>query len=120
MKKTTKKFRRPLTVRAMLNQIERYLLNSPRDRSRALWDILTALRGPDDGDEQVKDAATIPIRRAAFPKLAELMIGLNPTGALFHRWNSGGAHTPYVEPTDAATHFRVHATQAARALGLIP
>lgn len=62
-------------VRAALDAVEDVLLGLDTDATD-LWDILSALRGPDDrrayGDPRgSKKSATVPIRRAAFPRLAE-------------------------------------------------
>lgn len=44
---------------------------SPNEHA-ALWDILTALRGPDSGDVELKHQTTVYIRRQAFPKLLQM------------------------------------------------
>lgn len=58
-------------VRAALDGVEDVLLGFDRD-AQDLWAILTALRGPDeDPTRLVKEAQTVPVRRAAFPRLAQ-------------------------------------------------
>ena len=42
-------------------------LAEDRERKK-LWDVLTALRGPDDGSESLKDATTAVIRWHVFGK----------------------------------------------------
>jgi len=37
-----------------------------------LWDVLTALRGPDDENSRQKEEVTVHIRRAAFPAFAAM------------------------------------------------
>lgn len=56
----------------VLDRIE-LLLVEETDASRALWAILTALRGPDDNDDDdgdlLKIRTTSPLRSRAFPRL---------------------------------------------------
>lgn len=53
-------------LRAQLDQIDQWLTEPG---GGALWDVLSALRGPDD-ESISKGTTTIPIRVAAFPKMA--------------------------------------------------
>jgi hypothetical protein len=55
----------PKTLRGALQQIERMLDKQPY--SADLWDILSAVRGPDSRKWGIKDATTTIIRSAAFP-----------------------------------------------------
>lgn len=58
-------------VRDVLAEIDN-LLHKDNDDSRALWDILSALRGPDSlGDDDLKVSTTAIIRSAALPKTAK-------------------------------------------------
>lgn len=41
-----------------------------QQKDEILWRILTAFRGPDDGDEGLKDATTARLRGVVVPKLA--------------------------------------------------
>jgi hypothetical protein len=47
--------------------------------AREVWDVLSALRGPDTGNGHInttqKDALTVPIRQAAFPKTTAAYTG---------------------------------------------
>ena len=64
-------------TRKALDDLERAMLADPKV-GRELWDILTALRGPDLGGwtkavtdlENVAKGYTVAVRRAAFPNLA--------------------------------------------------
>jgi hypothetical protein len=56
----------PKTLRAALDEIERMLTNQPY--SADLWDVLSAIRGPDSRNRKLKHATTTIIRSAAFPK----------------------------------------------------
>lgn len=58
-------------VRKMLDRIDAFLAK-PGKESEELWDILTALRGPDDQDNVVKEATTAVIRWQAFPRTARV------------------------------------------------
>lgn len=89
--------------------------------SRELWDVLTALRGPDSGDARLKHESTVHIRQAAFPRTAEAQRNdgpfieayMTPTatfnGARLARDYNGGGY-----------HFSSHAMKAAVALDLMP
>lgn len=82
---------------------------------KRLWDVLSALRGPDGDDtDDLKHRQTEPIRRAAFPKLAALYDkGINiPGGAMF------AGDRFIIIADDKEDHFNWHASSAARALNL--
>jgi hypothetical protein len=53
----------------MLDELDTFFVTEEVADTEALWAILSALRGPDDDDCRLKDHTTIPIRRAAFPRL---------------------------------------------------
>lgn len=94
-----------ISVRNILDTIDEFLVdNISNGEGGKLWDVLTALRGPDDeSDWASKYTATGPIRAAAFPRFAE--------GLLFARsaWTPGPTQR-YPGPWKShATH-----TQAAR------
>jgi len=108
------------TATEVLNIIEEVLLQ--RDQEAAdLWNILTALRGPDVDDScaTVKFAVTAPIRAVVFPRVY----------AGTCHWRAGGPIHPagaiYVSPKhlrpDASDnvpgyHFRDHVSWALSAL----
>lgn len=62
----------PTTLEKVLNVIDEFLERDPYGEQ--LWDILTALRGPDadnpDSEPSEKASTTAPIRARAFPKAA--------------------------------------------------
>lgn len=104
-----------LKVREVLDIIDGVLAGGAQD-ARELWNILTALRGPDDdGDDWLrKGKTTVHIRAAAFPKTARSAdfeqatmktdVKYDPTpGTKLHDW-----------------HFFGHIDRAADALGLVP
>ena len=82
-----------------------------------LWNILSALRGPDDEDERQKEH-TVEIRRLAFPRLAAFLdeqvtssayVGNGPT---FHP-------IPELKTDLSLGHFGVHVYMAYEVLGRI-
>lgn len=105
-------------AREMLDQLDEFFVSeaiSGLSKSQ-LWDVLSALRGPDMSDShQRKVDTTIPIRRAAFPKLTDSRHRHSISAAF------GYDDSKYNGPTkdSSAPHFEYHVAQAAYALGLI-
>lgn len=56
----------PKNLRQALDYIQEML--DGKSYSMDLWNVLTALRGPDSRDRKIKYATTALIRSAAFPK----------------------------------------------------
>lgn len=84
--------------------------------ARDLWDVLSALRGPDSQDDVLKDTVTCPIRRAAFPKTTKRLIaGDIQIGPVFASYN-GRTKEYDAKAASAGTHFAYHAREAWRAL----
>jgi hypothetical protein len=83
-------------------------LNRGDKYSKALWDVLCGLRGPDGGSESIKEATTGRIRGA---------LGLDPymLGAIVTVDQPGYRALRAALP---ASHFRAHAHAAFEALGL--
>lgn len=108
--KTKKRPPRRRTLRGILNEID-LVLASNTAVSQKLWDVLTALRGPDDCAVMSKLMGTVPIRRAAFPRTARS--GHAP--ASFEGGHDGIVNSYNEEPY----HFRSHLGFAADALGLV-
>lgn len=104
-------------VRQVLDQIDAVLAEGSDD-SRRLWDIMTALRGPDHFENQGrKDTGTIYIRQAAFPTTAKsanwwyASINPNPNRPLDPEYN---------ETNYEFTHFEGHLQRGIDALDLRP
>jgi len=57
---------KPKTLRGALNCIQQLLTKQPY--SADLWDVLSAIRGPDSRNKRLKYATTTIIRTAAFPE----------------------------------------------------
>ena len=63
------------TLDQMLDTIDGFLANgdqTDKGPAKQLWDILTALRGPDNMDDLLKTSTTSIIRVKAFPKATSL------------------------------------------------
>jgi hypothetical protein len=113
-----KSARAPKTARDMLDTLDKFLATG-QDEAKTLWDVLTALRGPDNGSDQAKEHATIPIRRAAFPRTTE---AYRHKGDVFYIGADFGYYEePITEielPPIVEDHLRFHVEYAAVALGL--
>lgn len=109
-------------LRARLDELQRWLSDEDAGASK-LWNIICALRGPDDEDtlndnrkagepyDDRKDRLTIPIRVAAFPKLAERVD--NGDSYIGSRFDTG---YELAYPAEAYDHFNLHAKWAIEAL----
>jgi predicted nucleic acid-binding Zn finger protein len=103
-------------VKQLVNQIVT-VLKGPRSEAKQLWDILTALRGPDDGNTELKEITTSAIRAA-------IGLGQNSVGALVSSSRPFGADFDLsAELTHellanykAQYHFALHYWQALQAL----
>ena len=107
-------------VRAELDRIEAFLLRFD-EAARDLAAILSALRGPDSDDYEVKRKYTLPIRCKAFPKLEEAYLQYKGTVG----WNMElKEDCKLVYPTfvnsDLQVHFRTHILNAIEALNSVP
>lgn len=112
-------------TREMLDRIDDFLVNDdiPELAKSQLWDVLSALRGPDEmNKDALKSTTTIPIRRAAFPKMANYFQSYQVRAA----W--GNETYDFRLPTfplDSSSsryifdHFILHVTHAARTLGIL-
>jgi len=79
-----------------------------------LWDVLSALRGPDTGNFVLKRSTTAPIRRVAFPKFAKVA---DERGSFGPSFRSDGYERPSLD-NPAGPHFYGHIRMAAAVLGL--
>jgi hypothetical protein len=112
-------------VRQVLDQIDDALTNLPVDEARDLWNILTALRGPDDPRiASEKGVTTVVIRTHAFPKMAATKSPHPSCQEGFSRLGCQVADpskddVDLVESFSAnSLHFAYHTQKAARALEL--
>lgn len=109
----------PKTASRMLQSIGSYLGDSavPKEERKKVWDVLVALRGPDNNDLVAKRAMTGPIRYALFGKIsskfARKSVLSNKDTAEFKAMrdqNKFKASQP--------KHFRRHAALAFKALDM--
>ena len=102
-------------VRAALDAVDAVLVEGGIDAIH-LWDILSAQRGPDTDDygETIKDTYTVPIRRAAFPRLAKL----GEAAPIPARFTTGPDHLMRADYKDAKLnhHYVCHINFAVSAL----
>ena len=97
-------------LRAQLDTIDGWLQEGNENAGK-LWEVLTALRGPDSGDMIVKNATTIHIRAAAFPRTAQ-----NHT--LPAKFAIAGDEPSLNESLAGGGHFASHVYFALRTLGI--
>lgn len=112
-------------VRGILKQIDAFLVrNQKNEAARDLWNILAALRGPDEPElAGAKSDTTEIIRTAAFPRAAKLELGDFKTmvPASFASPGATTVRLPFLNRSSfsqARRHFRNHASSAATALDL--
>lgn len=82
--------------------------------AQKLWNILCALRGPDDGDLELKLRTTAIIRGAALPKLAAR------NNAYSNNIRESRPIYKCLPDPPPETHFGWHIEAAAKALNLMP
>lgn len=99
----------PTEFHALLQHIVK-VINLGDNNSRDLWNVLTALRGPDNELQNIKESTTAVIRHKIGLSRNSLGIDVFPDceGAM----NNRNTMTKY-------THFRIHVEQAFRVLGLV-
>ncbi len=90
-----------------LNDLGRLDVDDYR-KDHILWEILTALRGPDSGDEVLKDNTTAKLRGALFHKLARA------NGAISLE-RSIPEHVEHIDPDGKEFHFLSHFNRAVEA-----
>lgn len=97
------------------------LTHMPKDEAEQLWDVLTALRGPDNEDGDVKLATTEVIRWHFLGKAPDMT---SFSGSFIAPDSIGSMHMRvYLEAnkwyaTPSNGHFLGHAMRAFKALGL--
>lgn len=83
--------------------------------SKVLWDILTALRGPDSGDSELKWNTTAIIRAYTLPILATGNAMVNKE----QRINETLSKIMNYDKIDAQNHFKNHIRDAIHAIPLL-
>ena len=103
----------PRGLNEMLDMIDKFLTYNPK--ASVLWDILSALRGPDSDDMELKEQTTIHIRSAAFPLTATVgsLCGI----AYFAKKEDASKRLPYfAKRVNTHPHFMFHYQEAVRQL----
>ncbi len=105
-------------VREVLDQLDQVLAVGDAD-ARALWNVLSALRGPDSKDRDLKSATTSVIRYTAFPLAAKDATGHGgPLYASMIPDSKEAVHVRAKHDRYYRDHFNGHVQDAFRALGL--
>lgn len=104
-------------VRKALDELGKVLLDFSSPESvhdaKDLWDILTALRGPDNGDASIKKTTTAVLRTMTFLKEGE---GAKPYDLTLRIADFAPFTTPFNHGVYEEDHFTIHAVRAFRAL----
>jgi len=104
-------------AKRVLNEIDTALAKGNKS-SGQIWDVISALRGPDvggyDGGHDTKLKTTVHIRSAALPKTAKSYTELPISFANYHSpsFNVGAGSL-------VSDHFKKHIIKAATVLGLV-
>lgn len=105
-----------MTLAQKLDMIDEWL-NERSNDAIFLWDILTALRGPDDDDPFVKEQFTTKIRTRAFPKTATNSYTDKPFGIpAYFASPDDDLKIDFAETPFSSSHFLNHVVHAVNAL----
>ncbi len=118
------------TARGVLDLIDERLVNLPPQERAKLWDVLTALRGPDfeDKNEELKKATTCHIRSKAFPLCRQASVDYKDHtdqatvylyGLAYFAKNPKPVKIDYVPFGSGKHHFMDHLNRAAHALNFL-
>lgn len=108
------------SYRVMLEMIVDFMNKADEDDSRKLWDVLTALRGPDSDALKLKDATTAVVRhKLGLLSRGNFITAKDSPEAAAHRNESMPRENRYGGYyLRDYNHFSHHAYQAFKALGL--
>jgi len=98
-------------TREVLDMLDEVLMGDVQV-AQEVWDVLTALRGPDSDNNKVKRKTTWVIRAAAFPKTVKFFYQQLPARFELDRLDFSTVGL------DMTSHFADHVTWAACILGL--
>ena len=101
-----------LTAKEVLILMDQWAKMASTAQTNKLWDVLTALRGPDKVDAFVKKATTAVIRRAAVPNLTR-RVGADIS-------NKQWVDLDVLKGRNVESHFQGHIENAVRTLELSP
>jgi hypothetical protein len=100
-------------LREVLDNIDQVLAKNDSN-AKALWDVLTALRGPDSLSYDLKSGTTAKIRKLAFPQASDRF-----SRAVFEYGTVKEVTYDDLAYAVAGRHFFTHIDAAAQALGLV-
>lgn len=110
----------PHTPRQFLDQLDEFFANEriPLEERRALWDVLTATRGPDRPRDRkrVGHRVTAILRAHAFPKTAAMLVKGAKKGFKPKMDPKGSLARAAEQLHDGGGHFHIHAWKAILAL----
>ena len=118
--KKMSEIKKPMTMREMLDVLDAFFVEADPYDARCVWDVLTALRGPDDAKEHPlsKVRGTVHVRAAAFPRTAAI-----PSRACLADFNTGErpfTRKDFPQSFDGhLDHFARHIRLAMLALGIL-
>ena len=92
-----------------------YVMEGGRDKRQALWSVLTALRGPDNADEDAKSCTATQIRDCLRHLAAPHGAVLNRIAPYNEKFNPP-THQQWLMLFQKNSHFAQHAENAFRAL----
>ena len=93
-----------LTMRGVLKHIKDVMKPNGKEGEK-VWDVISALRGPDDEDYIKKGKTTAVIRNKALGNIDYISVAVN-------------TEDNFVEVVDGYDHFYNHIKEAAKALGI--
>lgn len=102
-------------TRTLLKHLDEFFATADTESTREVWDVLTALRGPDNEDSRLKYDTTARIRSKAFPRLAMRNEFEDVARAIFST-NLDRPEKPKGIPYSTHPHFLSHVSMAARVL----
>jgi hypothetical protein len=88
---------RPTTLKEALTTIDSWVDTLDYAAAEQLWQVLAAIRGPDDNNENVKYLTTAVIRNLALPRLAkEVYVAVNGDASSFDDSDANGHFADHV------------------------
>jgi len=95
-----------------VNALRKLFLNAIKDdNAKALWRLVTALRGPDSDDCVLKDRLTTPIRKALLTREFAIEVGVSESESFPFKPRWHGA-----DIEEGQDHYRSHIRVAQRVL----
>lgn len=100
-------------TRKLLESLDEFFATADTESTKEVWNVLTALRGPDSEDARLKYETTARIRSKVFPRLAQRNEWEDVARAIF----SGNLDRPErFWPRHGEEHFLSHVNSATNVL----